>query len=143
MPTPGEQAAGRCVRAAIRPAQTHGTNANDQPTLDLVQPGALAEQVNIDRTAERRRGILNAGAHGGWVDAERVGVPFQGCRLIGKGTTDLQRGEYLQAGQLGRPGQQVGNQQHTQRGDTGSRSGLLHVRAHPQHARAGRPDLSG
>ena len=55
---PGGQAASRGVRAAVRPAQLRGTNGDDQPGLALVQAGALAEQVNIDRAAERRCGIL-------------------------------------------------------------------------------------
>ena len=127
----------------IGPGQMRGIDADEQPGRAGVHARVIAGHVHVHRAAQQPGGITAVAVRGGRMDAERAGVAFDGRRLIGGSTGDLERGERLQAAQFGGPGQQVGDQQHAQCGDAGSRGGGRHVRADPQHARAGRPDLSG
>jgi hypothetical protein len=130
-----------CLLTSIPgPADVRVTDAHDKTGLAIVCGGAVADQVDVDRTAEQYRGATTADARGRRVDTERAGCAIQGRRLPGGGVGH-HRGEYLQVTQLGRPGQKVGYEQHAQPRDRRAPGGFRHVGAHPQQAWPGRADL--
>jgi hypothetical protein len=138
---PGQQVVGRLV-AVARPVQIRRTNGGDKAAPAINHAGCTAREVNVDRTAQRCPGVTGADAGGGRVDTERIRGAIEGCQLSGRAVAGRHRGEHLQVTQLGRPGQQVGEQQDTQPGDVRSAHGFRDVRAHPQQTRAGGPDFN-
>jgi hypothetical protein len=94
-----------------------GTDTSDEPAAVIVHSGIAPDQVNVDRTAQRRLGIARTAAHGGRVDVERVGGALEGRPRPATLVFYCQRGQHLRVAQFGRPGQQVGGQLDAQPGE--------------------------
>jgi hypothetical protein len=68
----------RLVTSFPGPANARVSHGYDKTALALVCDGAVADQVDIDRTAQRYRGIIATSARGQWVDTEGTGRALQG-----------------------------------------------------------------
>jgi hypothetical protein len=75
------------------------------------------------------------------MEAKPIGGVLENRHMPGRPAGERQRGEHLQVTQLGCPRQQVSDQQHAQRGDVRTIGRSRRMRAYPQRARTGRPDL--
>jgi hypothetical protein len=118
------------------------TDPRDNSAPAIVRANAVAVQMDIDRAAQRARCIAGVRTRSGRVDAERAGRALQCLQRPGVLASGHKRGQDLQVTQLRHAGQQIGGQQYAQPGDVRLPSRLRHVHGCPQHARAGRPDLS-